>query len=95
MFRFTGRVEYADGTTADFTAGNAALAAWERYAMRHKLPMGADSPPTMSSLVIAHHALAIEQGVDAWIESVQGIELDADTGEAAAVDPTPLEASTG
>jgi hypothetical protein len=97
VFRFTGRVQYADGSIAEFEAGNAALAAWERYAMRNKLPMGQDSPPTMSSLVIAHHALGVEQGIDAWIESVEGIELDADSvgEETAAADPIPLEASTG
>lgn len=93
MFRFTGRVEYDDGRLVEFEAGNAALAAWERYAMRNKLPLGVDSPPTMSALVIAHHALGIEQGVDAWLETVQGIELDAP--DEAAADPTRLEVSTG
>ena len=98
MFRFRGRVQYADGRVETFTAGNAALAAWERYALRHKIPIGADSPPTMSSLVIAHHALAVEQGVDAWIETVDGVELDADNEEEPAaepVDPTLSEASIG
>ena len=91
MFRFSGRVEFASGETAEFTAGNAALAAWERYAMRHGLPMGKESPPTMSSLVIAHHALGVEQGVDAWIETVEGIELDAEDP----ANPTAPEPSTG
>lgn len=101
MFRFHGKIEFEDGRIEEFEAGNAALAAWERYAMRHKLPMGEASPPTMSSLVIAHHALGVEQGVDAWMESVVSIELDAgDTEEApaagaAAVPPTLREASPG
>lgn len=84
MFRFAGKVEYEDGTIEEFEAGNVAVAAWERYAVRHKMPMGKDAPPTLSSIVIAHHALGIEQGVDAWAESIVSIEL----AEKGAVPPT-------
>lgn len=94
MFRFTGKVTYADGSEETFETGNAALAAWERYAMRNKLPMGADSPPTLSSLVIAHHALGIEEGFDGWSESVAGIELDADQDGEPVVPPTQPAPST-
>ena len=94
MFRFTGRVEYADGRIQEFRAGNAALAAWERYAMRHKYPLGEGAPGTMSALVIAHHALAIDVGVDAWMETVEGVELEADE-DADTVNPTPSALSTG
>jgi hypothetical protein len=37
--------------------------------------MGKDAPPTLSSIVIAHHALAISEGVDAWAETLVSIEL--------------------
>lgn len=94
MFQFSGTVHFADGTKAAFETGNAALAAWERYAMRHKLPMGAASPPTLSSMVIAHHALAVEEGFDAWAETVLGIELNANQDGEPVVPPTPPEPST-
>lgn len=91
MIRFKGRLEYVGGEAVEFTAGNAALAVWERYAVRNGLPMGKESPPLLSSLVIAHHALGIEQGIDAWIETVDGIELEAEGGE---VPPTNADPST-
>lgn len=94
MFQFKGTVTMEDGTETPFETGNAALAAWERYAMRNKLPMGAASPPTLSSMVIAHHALGVEEGFDAWAETVAGIELNAEQDGAAVVPPTPPEAST-
>lgn len=92
VVRFRGVVHYVDGSSAEFAAGNAAVAAYERYAVRNKLPTGTDAPPTISSMVIAHHALAIEQGFDAWAESVDGIELELD---GAAVPPTEPEPSIG
>jgi hypothetical protein len=91
VFRFAGKVEYTDGTIEEFEAGNVAVAAWERYAVRHKLPMGKDAPPTLSSIVIAHHALGISEGVDAWAETLVSIELAEKEPEA--VPPTPAEAS--
>jgi hypothetical protein len=94
MLKFRGVAQFIDGTEREFETGNASLAAWERYAMRHKLPMGAQAPPILSSMVIAHHALGIEQGFDAWSETVEGIELQAvgADGEAITVPPTPQEA---
>lgn len=101
MIRFRGKVEYEDGSGAEFECGTAAVAAWERYAVRHKLPYGDDSPGTLSNLVIAHHALGIEEGVDAWIETVSGCEVEAlkdgvpvQAGEAAGVPPTDEDPST-
>lgn len=70
-----GRVVYVSGESADFTTGNAALAAWERYALARNYPIGAASPPMLSSLVIAHHALGLEQDVDAWADTVEDVEL--------------------
>jgi hypothetical protein len=97
VIRFRGSVEYVDGSKAEFECGTAAVAAWERYAARHKIPYGDESPGTLSNLVIAHHALAIEEGVDAWIETVDGIEVvvlgKEEDGEAA-VPPTPEDPST-
>ena len=102
MIRFTGTVKYVDGTSTEIEAGNAALASWERYALRHGYPIGKDAPPLLSSLVIAHHALGIEQGVDAWMETVDGITLDAGDPDAPAeadgaqtVHPTLAAASRG
>lgn len=102
MLRFKGTVEYTDGTSAEFECGTAAVASWERYAVRHKIPYGDESPGTLSNLVIAHHALAIAEGIDAWIETVEGVEVvvlkdgvPIKPGEAGAVPPTGKEASTG
>lgn len=95
MIRFRGTVVYTDGTEQEFETGTAAVAAWERYAVRNKIPYGQDSPGTLSNLVIAHHALAIEAGVDAWIETVEGVEVEVVGGgeETAPVPPTPAEAT--
>jgi hypothetical protein len=97
VFRFQGAVQYADGREETFECGNVALAAWERYAIRHKLPMGEGAPPTLSSLVVAHHALAIELALDPWIETVEGVELKAKDGEGNDVEASPTLAapSTG
>jgi hypothetical protein len=93
--RFVGKVVYLEGETVEFEAGNVSLAAWERYAMRHKFPMGQDSPPTLSSLVMAHHALGIETAIDPWIATVDEIELTTkDAGGETADPPTPPAAST-
>ena len=81
MFRFEGAVHYLDGTTVEFECGNVALAAWERYAHRHKYATGPDAPATVSSLVVAHHALGIETAIAAWEETVDGVELRAKATE--------------
>lgn len=99
MLRFQGRLRFfGSDEIVEFAAGNAALAAWERYAIRNKMPMGKESPPLLSSLVVAHHALGIEQGFDAWAETVESIELDATDldgdGKPIDVPPTHAAAST-
>lgn len=100
MIRFRGKVLYVDGREAEFECGTAAVAAWERYAIRNRFPYGEDSPPTLSNLAIAHHALAIEEGFDAWIETLDSCEVEAlkdgvpiKPGEAASVPPTAAAAS--
>jgi hypothetical protein len=75
VLRFKGKVAYLDGREQDFEAGSASIAAWERYAMREGLPHGTDSPAAFSDLVVAHHAMAIADPLDAWIESVLSVEL--------------------
>lgn len=87
--RFKGHVRLIDGTEHEFECGNAAVAAWERYAIRNKYPIGQDAPPILSSIVAAHHVLGIEEGVDAWAELVDEIEV-----EAIDVPPTREEASS-
>lgn len=75
MYRFEGTVEFEDGTIEEFEAGNVALAAWERYAIRHKLPMGKDAPNMVSSLVIAHAVLGDGVAFDPWSATVAGCEV--------------------
>lgn len=90
MIRFHGRVVYKDGTEETFECGPAAVSAWERYAIRHKQPYGDESPPTLSNHVIAHYALGIEQGFDAWEETLDGVEVTVtDPDGEGAVPPTP------
>jgi hypothetical protein len=83
VIRIRGEVEYADGRVEAFETGTAALAAWELYALRHGFPIGEAAPPTLTALVVAHAALKIPIGVDSWMETVEGVELDTD-----AVPPT-------
>jgi len=90
VIRFRGTVAYRDGSEASFESGTAALAAYESYAMRHGLPIGEGMPPTLGALVIAHHALRVDEGFDVWRENVDGVELVAD-----GLDPTQSEASNG
>lgn len=89
MLRLKGAVEYLDGRVVEFECGTAAVAAWERYAIRNKLPLGEGAPAILSSMVTAHHALGIEEGFDGWAETVLGVDLEA-VGE---VPPTPPAAS--
>ena len=79
MITLTGTIEYEGGRSETFETGAAALAEWELYAMRHGYPMGEAAPPMLSALVIAHHALGIEEGFDVWRRSVQNVELDSAT----------------
>lgn len=88
MLTFRGTVQYTDGESEEFECGTAALAAYELYAMRNGFPVGAGMPPTLGSMVIAHHALNIAEGFETWRKTVSGVELNAD-----GVNPTPPEAS--
>lgn len=94
MIRFKIKVTYLDGQEVEVECGTAAVAAWERYAARHGHAHGDDSPATLSNLVIAHRALGIEQGVDAWMETVDGIDVEI-LRDGKPVPPTAPEPSTG
>jgi hypothetical protein len=89
VIRLRGTVEYDGGRTVEFETGTAALAEWELYALRHGYPIGEKAPPMLSALVIAHHALGVEEGFDVWRKTVAGVDLDA-----SAVDPTQAVPST-
>jgi len=78
MIRLRGTIEYEGGRTETFETGAAALAEWELYALRHGFPIGESAPPMLSALVIAHHALGVEEGFDVWRKSVTGVEMDAE-----------------
>jgi hypothetical protein len=86
--RVRGTVTYEGGRTDTFEAGPPALAEWELYAMRHGFPIGEAAPPMLSMLVVAHHALGIEEGFDVWRKSV--VDFDAETLEV----PPTLPAAT-
>jgi hypothetical protein len=91
VIRLTGKIEYASGETETFETGGAALAEWELYALRHGYPVKQDeAPPMLASLVIAHYALGMQEGFDAWRKKVVGIEM-----EAAGVPPTLPVAGPG
>lgn len=89
MIRLKGRVEYEGGREEAFETGTAALAEWELYALRHGYPLGTAAPPMLSALVIAHHALGIDEGFDVWRRSIVGVELDVPE----TVNPTPTVVS--
>lgn len=75
MLRFRGKIAYVDGREEEFEAGSASVAAWERYALKNGLPHGPDSPAAFSDLVVAHHAIATEEKLDPWMETVLSVEL--------------------
>lgn len=75
MIRLEGTIEYEGGRTERFETGSAAVAEWELYALRHGYPIGTNAPPMLSALVIAHHALGVEEGFDVWRKSVVGIDV--------------------
>ena len=76
MIRLRGTIEYDGGRQETFETGTAALAEWELYALRHGYPIGTAAPPMLSALVIAHHALGVEEGFDVWRKSVVGVDLE-------------------
>jgi hypothetical protein len=93
VLRFAGKIRYAgDETVTEFEAGTASVAAWERYALRHNWPASMGTAPLLAFHVIAHHALGIEQGVDAWIETVDSVELTPIGDEAPPTPPAPSPA---
>ena len=89
MIRIRGQVEYDGGNVVDFETGTAALAEWELYALRHGYPIGTAAPPMLSALVIAHHALGVQEGFDVWRKSVNGVDLEVPE----TVNPTPTVAT--
>lgn len=88
MLRFRGKIVYVNGDEAEFEAGSASIAAWERYAIRSGLPYGTDSPAAFSDLVVAHHALGVDTALDPWIETVLSVELKPEE-ELPPTEPTP------
>lgn len=88
MIRFRGSVAYLDGSEETFEAGTAAVAAWERYALRHGMPTGQESPGALSDMVVAHHALAISEAFDPWAERVLSVEVVQET-DVPPTEPTP------
>lgn len=78
MLTFRGKVEFKDGTVSEFETGTAALAAWELYALRHGYPVGQGMPPMLGTLVMAHSALGVEEGIETWMERVHGVELESE-----------------
>lgn len=89
MIRYTGTVIYEDGRREPFETGIRGARAWELYATRHDLPLNPNPervdrfPVAQWRLVLAHAALAVELGVDAWADTVADVELDVSD-----VDPT-------
>ena len=88
--RVSGTITYEGGRTETFEAGAPALADWELYAMRHGFPIGEAAPPMLSMLVVAYHALGIEEGFDVWRKSV--VDFDADVIEVPPTLPAPTVA---
>ena len=79
MIHLTGNIEYEGGRIERFETGSAAIAEWELYALRHGYPPKVeDAPRMLMMLVIAHHALGVEEGFEVWRKSVVGLE---DTSE--------------
>jgi hypothetical protein len=95
--RLRGKIVYDDGREVPVECGSAAIAQWEKYAHRNGYKTGVDAPGVLSSLVTAHAALGIEEDVDAWMLTVDDVELNAlgpdgkvlQPGETAGVPPTP------
>jgi hypothetical protein len=80
VIRLRGTIEYEGGRVEHFETGSAALAEYELYALRHGYPIGKDAPPMLSALVIAHHALGVEEGFDVWRRSVVDCTMETPEG---------------
>jgi hypothetical protein len=90
VIRLKGTVEYNDGRVVEWSAGSAALAEWEIYAMRNGYPIKpGEAPMILSLLVVAHAALGVAEGFDVWRPTVRDIAGD----EAETATPTPRAVS--
>lgn len=83
MIRVSGTVTHTNGTTADFTGGINALAAWETYAQRNKLDPDPQKSPMTWTLYVAFASLgeAITGsgvGFEKWRQTVANVDLEAD-----------------
>jgi hypothetical protein len=90
VIRLVGRVELVGGEVLEIDTGTAAIAAYERYALKHGYPMGEKAPSLIMALVVAHHALSRDESLEEWFELVDGVELK-ETG----VPPTLPAATAG
>ena len=90
MIRLTGTVEYNDGRIEAWSAGSAILSRWEMYAKRHGYPYAFEDAPRMLLVqVLAHAALGVPEGLEAWLATVG--EVSFDDGDVEAVPPTREE----
>jgi len=97
VIKYVGTVVYTDGRREPFETGVAGARAWEAYAARHELPVNPVRdkidrfPVNTWQTVIAHAALRVEVGVDAWADTVAGF----DDWDASEVPPTLEARSAG
>lgn len=78
MIRLKGTVTYLDGREERFERGSAILVAWEAYARRHAIEGGIAANPVTASAVVAHAALGIEEGLDVWLKTVDGVDMESE-----------------
>jgi len=84
--RFSGTVTFLDGRSERYSiSAVTAMREWERYAVRNKLPYANETPPILLTYMAIWKALAVEQGFDAWVDTVDGFDEDPEPDE---VDPT-------
>lgn len=85
MARMAGVIEYEGGARVTFEGTTAHIAEYELFALRHGYPVEVDKAPRiLMMLVVAHAALGVEEGFEAWRRSV----VDIDMTEAVEVPPT-------
>lgn len=90
MIRLVGKVELHGGEVLEVDTGTAAIAAYERYALKNGYPMGEKAPSLIMAMVVAHHALGRDESLEEWFELVDGIEL-----KEQGVPPTPPAVTAG
>jgi hypothetical protein len=98
MIELKGEAHFLDGSRVPFTAYQAELGEWERYAIRHNLPpQGAGVTFSMFVAFAAIHRDTWDQitlGFEPWCRTLKGVELDVtDEEEGATVAPFPTEPS--